>query len=46
MEWWKGRIELLIEMEITMLKEYKVLDRFWAEAVNTACHSINRLFFH
>ena len=33
-------------MEITMLDEYKTPDRFWAEAINTACYSINRLYFH
>jgi hypothetical protein len=30
----------------TMLDEYKTLDRFWAEAINTACYSINRLYLH
>jgi hypothetical protein len=29
-----------------MLDEYKTLDRFWAEAINTACYSINRLYLH
>jgi transposase InsO family protein len=28
------------------LDEYKTLDRFWAEAINTACYSINRLYLH
>jgi hypothetical protein len=32
----------LIDMEWTMLEEYKTCDRFWTEAVNTACHTINR----
>ena len=36
----------LIEMARTMLDEYKTSDRFWAEAVNTACHAINRLYLH
>src|SRR6266540_4946257 len=29
-----------------MLDEYKTSDQFWAEAVNTACHVINRLYLH
>src|SRR5207237_8380120 len=29
-----------------MLDEYKTSDQFWAEAVNTACHAINRLYLH
>jgi hypothetical protein len=29
-----------------MLDEYKTSDRFWAEAINTACYSINRLYLH
>jgi hypothetical protein len=33
-------------MARTMLDEYKIPDRFWAEAVNTACYSINRLYLH
>jgi transposase InsO family protein len=33
----------LLDMARTMLGEYKTLDRFWAEAINTACYSINRL---
>jgi hypothetical protein len=37
MGWLKGR---------TMLDEYKTSDRFWAEAVNTACHVTNRLYLH
>jgi hypothetical protein len=28
------------------LSKYKTLDRFWAEAVNTACYAINRLYLH
>jgi hypothetical protein len=29
-----------------MLDEYKSSDRFWVEAVNTACHVTNRLYLH
>jgi hypothetical protein len=29
-----------------MLDEYKTPDRFWAEEINTACYSINRLYLH
>jgi transposase InsO family protein len=31
----------LIDMVRTMLGEYKTPERFWSEAVNTACHAIN-----
>jgi hypothetical protein len=33
-------------MAWTMLDEYKTSDRFWAEAINTACYAINRLYLH
>jgi transposase InsO family protein len=36
----------LLNMARTMLDEYKTLDQFWAEAINTACYSINRLYLH
>jgi transposase InsO family protein len=36
----------LIEAARTMLDEYKTPDIFWAEAINTACHAINRLYLH
>jgi transposase InsO family protein len=36
----------LIEMARTILNEYMTLDRFWTEAINTACHATNRLYFH
>jgi transposase InsO family protein len=36
----------LIEMARTMLDEYKTSDRFWAEAVNMACHATNHLYRH
>jgi hypothetical protein len=29
-----------------MLGEYKTSERFWSEAINTACHAINRLYLH
>jgi transposase InsO family protein len=38
--------QTLLDMARTMLDEYKTLDRFWAEAINTACYSINRLYVH
>jgi hypothetical protein len=36
----------LLDMTRTMLDEYKTSDRFWTEAVNTACYAINRLYLH
>jgi transposase InsO family protein len=36
----------LLDMARTMIDEYKTPDRFWAEAINTACYSINRLYLH
>jgi transposase InsO family protein len=36
----------LIEMARTILDEYKTSDRFWAEAVNMACHATKRLYLH
>jgi hypothetical protein len=33
-------------MARTMLDEYKTPDRFWAEAINIACYSINWLYLH
>jgi hypothetical protein len=36
----------LLDMARTMLDEYKTPNRFWAEAINTACYSINRLYLH
>jgi hypothetical protein len=36
----------LIDMARTMLGEYKTSERFWSEAVNTACHAINCLYLH
>jgi hypothetical protein len=36
----------LLDMARTMLDEYKTPDRFWAEVINTACYSINRLYLN
>jgi hypothetical protein len=36
----------LIDMARSMLVEYNVSDSYWAEAINTACHSSNRLYCH
>jgi hypothetical protein len=36
----------LIDMVRTMLGEYRTPERFWSEAVNTACHAINWLYIH
>jgi transposase InsO family protein len=36
----------LLDLARTMLDEYKTPDRFWAEAINTACYSINRIYLH
>jgi hypothetical protein len=36
----------LLYMARTMLDEYKTPDRFWAEAINTTCYSINWLYLH
>jgi hypothetical protein len=35
-----------IDMARTMLGEFKTPERFWSEAVNTACHAINPLYLH
>jgi hypothetical protein len=37
---------MLIDMARTMIGEFKTPERFWSEAVNTACHAINRLYLH
>jgi hypothetical protein len=36
----------LFDMARTMFGEHKTPERFWSEAVNTACHAINRLYLH
>jgi transposase InsO family protein len=42
----KRKNRTLLNMARTMLDEYKALDWFWAEAISTACYSINRLYVH
>jgi hypothetical protein len=37
---------MLIDMARMMLGEFKMPERFWSEAMNTACHAINRLYLH
>src|SRR4051812_47671256 len=41
---WKNRT--LIEMARTMLAEYNTPLKWWAEAINTACHIVNRVYLH
>ena len=36
----------LLDMARTMLDEYKIPDQVWAEVINTACYSNNRLYLH
>jgi hypothetical protein len=36
----------LIDIARSMLSEYNVSQFFWAEAINTACYYINRLYYH
>jgi transposase InsO family protein len=36
----------LIDMARIMLGEYKTSERFWSEAMNTACHARNSLYIH
>jgi hypothetical protein len=36
----------LLDMARTMLDEYKTPNRFWVEAINTTCYSINWLYLH
>jgi hypothetical protein len=42
----KRKNRTLIEMARTKLDEYKTSNRFWVEAINTACHATNRLYLH
>jgi hypothetical protein len=34
----------LVEMARTMLDEHRILRRFWADAISTACYISNRIF--
>jgi hypothetical protein len=36
----------LIEMALTMLDEYKTPHRWWPEAIDTVCHTINWVYLH
>jgi hypothetical protein len=36
----------LINMARMILREFNTPERFWSEDVNTACHTINRLYLH
>jgi hypothetical protein len=42
----KRKNRTLIESSRIMLDEYKTSNRFWAKAINTACHIVNRLYLH
>jgi hypothetical protein len=44
MELLKGKNRTLVTLARTMIDEYNTPERFWAEAVNTACYASNRLF--
>ena len=35
-----------VSMARTMLDEYKTPRKFWPEAIDTACHIINRVYLH
>ena len=36
----------LITLARAMLDDYDISQRFWAEAINTACHASNRVYLH
>jgi transposase InsO family protein len=36
----------LITLTRAMLDDYGTPDRFWTEAINTACHATNRIYLH
>jgi hypothetical protein len=42
----KRKNRTLIVMVRAMLDEYKTSDRFWVEAINTACHATNHIYLH
>jgi hypothetical protein len=43
---WREKNRTLMDMARAMLEEYKTSDRFWAEAINTVCYYISRLYLH
>jgi hypothetical protein len=38
--------KILITLTRAMLDDYSAPERFWAEAINMACHAINRVYLH
>src|SRR6266498_5004239 len=42
----KRKNRIFIEAARIMFDEYKTSDQLWAEAINTACHAINRFYLH
>jgi hypothetical protein len=36
----------LITLARAMLDDYGISQRFWEEAINTACHAANRVYLH
>jgi hypothetical protein len=42
----KHKNRTLVEMARTMLDEHMIPRHFWAEAINTACYILNRIFLH
>jgi hypothetical protein len=46
LKWCGRKNRTLIGMARTMLSEYNTPDIFWAKAINTTCHAINRLYPH
>src|SRR6185312_15438737 len=36
----------LITLARAMLDDYSTSEKFWAEAINTACHASNRVYLH
>jgi transposase InsO family protein len=43
----KRKNRTFIEVARAMLDDYKISEKdYWVEAVNTACHAINRLYLH
>jgi transposase InsO family protein len=42
----KRKNRTLIEIARNIFDDYKTLDRFWTEVVNTTCHATNHLYLH